>query len=264
MDPTTLLFADNDPDFLKTRSEFLEDEGYKVIQAMSVKEARSFIKRHSVELAIIDVRLTNDDDEKDESGLKLAREIAVDLPKIMLTNFPTHSSVREALKIGRSGNPLAVNFIDKKEGPIALLKAIRTALNSPRLNPPPVSEIKKRLKPIRLDVVAQLTNDYQDVQREANAYNQARLILAIIGAIVIIMGVLSAIWLNNILVSIISAASGVITEGIAALFDKMTKDANRRRDHYHEELLRLLKENRDAENATSTNTSKHPKKTRTK
>lgn len=33
MPKVTILFADNDPDFLKTRSEFLEQEGYLVVTA---------------------------------------------------------------------------------------------------------------------------------------------------------------------------------------------------------------------------------------
>jgi len=38
-----ILFADNDPDFLKTRREYLEQEGYNTITASTPAEAKRFL-----------------------------------------------------------------------------------------------------------------------------------------------------------------------------------------------------------------------------
>ena len=126
----TILFADNDPDFLKTRTDFLEQEGYRVLPATDLTEARRLLERGEVDLAILDIRLRDDDDEKDTSGLTLAKEAALSMPKIILTNFPTVSAVRDALRPQLEGLPAAVDFVEKKEGPEKLLSVVRQVLES--------------------------------------------------------------------------------------------------------------------------------------
>ena len=101
---SVILFADNDPDFLNTRAEFLQKAGHRVVRAYTLEQARQILAEARVHLAILDIRLLNDDDERDTSGLTLARDPAFHpVPKIMLTGFPTYESVREALgeAIGR-------------------------------------------------------------------------------------------------------------------------------------------------------------------
>ena len=107
MPKATILFADNDPDFLKTRSEFLEQEDYLVIPAGDPTEARRKLETGRIDLAIVDIRLVNDDDEKDTSGLVLAMEVARSVPKIILTGFPSYEYVREVLKSQADGLPAA-------------------------------------------------------------------------------------------------------------------------------------------------------------
>ena len=70
----------------------------------------------TVDLAILDIRLRDDDDEKDTSGLKVAREAKSLIPKIVLTGYPTPELAREALT-AVYGEPLAVGFVGKAEGP---------------------------------------------------------------------------------------------------------------------------------------------------
>jgi DNA-binding response OmpR family regulator len=124
-----ILFADNDRDFLETRSEFLETEGYAVLKASSPQEARDVLDRKRVHLAILDIRLT-DDSDGDISGLELAQEDAYrSLPKIMLTGFPTVEAVKTALKPVLDRMPPAVDFISKKRGADALIEAIEQAFD---------------------------------------------------------------------------------------------------------------------------------------
>ena len=123
----TILFADNDRDFVETRSEFLEAEGYTVLKAFSPEEARSILDHKRVQLAILDIRLT-DDTEGDISGLELAQESAYhSLPKIMLTGFPNVEAVRVALRPIVGELPPAVDYISKKGGAEVLIEAVEQA-----------------------------------------------------------------------------------------------------------------------------------------
>ena len=126
----TILIADNDPDFLSTRREFLERAGYTVITASNPRETRQKLGIGNVDLAILDIRLENDDDERDTSGLILARSVGRSIPKIILTNFPTFDYVREALRPQLDGLPVAVDFLMKAEGAMALLSTVKDVLKT--------------------------------------------------------------------------------------------------------------------------------------
>lgn len=126
-----LLFADNDRSFLDTRAEFLENAGYHVVKAYSADEAREILRNSRVHLAFIDIRLENDDDEWDVSGLLLAKDPANrSVPKIILTGFPTFQHVREALGSALDLLPFAVDFLAKQEGPEVMMRAVERAVAS--------------------------------------------------------------------------------------------------------------------------------------
>jgi len=129
MPTTTIFFADNDPDFLDTRAEFLEKAGYQVLKAYTLKEARQFLADPCAHLAILDIRMVNDDDEWDTSGLSLAEQMPRFIPKIILTGFPTHEAVRRMLSTRQSGIPAAVDFVAKAEGPERLLVSISRTIS---------------------------------------------------------------------------------------------------------------------------------------
>jgi DNA-binding response OmpR family regulator len=130
MTVATILLADNDFNFLKTRLEFLEQEGYQVFPAANPTEARRALERGGIDVAILDIRLRDDDDEKDISGLTIAAEIARSVPKIMLTGFPSVEAVRTVLRPQEDGLASATDFIAKSEGPEELLRAVRRILRT--------------------------------------------------------------------------------------------------------------------------------------
>ena len=136
MSKARILFADNDRDFLETRSEFLEREGYTVLKAHSPQEARDVLDHRCVHLAILDIRLTDDADPEDISGLQLAQEPDYrSIPKIMLTGFPNVEAVRMALRPRVVELPPAVDYISKKgekgkKGADVMVEAVEQALAS--------------------------------------------------------------------------------------------------------------------------------------
>ncbi len=80
-----------------------------------------------VHLIVTDLRLTNDTDEKDISGLLLARELGPHIPTIVMTGFATFESVRSALSPAFDGLPVAIDFVAKQEGIQRLLTVIDKA-----------------------------------------------------------------------------------------------------------------------------------------
>ncbi len=125
-----VLFIDNDRDFLDTRSEFLKRDNYKVLTASSFEQAEAILQTQPVHLIITDLRLRNDNDAQDISGLTLARLPAYRvIPKIILTRYPSFKYVREALGRAVDDLPPAVDFLDKKEGPHEMLKVVKIAFD---------------------------------------------------------------------------------------------------------------------------------------
>lgn len=123
-----ILLADNDQDFLETRREFLEREGYEIVTATSPAETREKLEQEELDLVILDVRLLNDDDEKDISGLELAKSVRHSLPIVILTGYPAMEYVLQALRPQIDGIPVAQDFAIKQDGPKALLTAVRRVL----------------------------------------------------------------------------------------------------------------------------------------
>lgn len=123
-----ILLADNDTSFLETCAEFIRLAGFEVETAHDADEARAKLDEGCAHLAVLDLRLTRDDDEKDMSGLTVAKETSPTIPKIILTRFQTWLSVREALGTVDSDVPPAVYFVAKQEGLESLLKHVEMAL----------------------------------------------------------------------------------------------------------------------------------------
>ena len=127
----TILLADNDGDFLVITGEFLENCGYHVMRVSTPMDAKRILCNEHVDLAILDVRLIDDNDEKDKSGIRLAQEMSWGryIPKIILTRFSSVEYAVESLRpLQRQGSP-AVDFVTKQEGLDHLLTAVQLALS---------------------------------------------------------------------------------------------------------------------------------------
>lgn len=114
----TIMFVENDKRLLQRRKKWLEDQGYAVITAYKYEEAKQILRGNApIDLAIIDVRLSNNDDEEDESGFFLARQTTdAKIPTLIYTLFPNYEFVRRAQTWFPDGTPAHVNFLGKREG----------------------------------------------------------------------------------------------------------------------------------------------------
>ncbi len=125
-----LLYADNDRDFLDTRCEFLSDEGFEVIKAYSLDEARQILENEYVHLAILDIRMADDNDKNDISGIQLAmNERYKRVPKILVTGFGTIKAVQAAYSAIFGEKKSAHNLMSKDEGPEGLIATVNKILD---------------------------------------------------------------------------------------------------------------------------------------
>jgi len=131
-----ILLADNNKAYCESLSEILKREGYDVIIATNPEQAERELSEGKVDMAIIDMRLRDDNDPTDKSGLDLIKETKeVEIPKIILTGYPSAEAAREALKPDIKGIPAAVDFVSKDEGPDAVLTALAKAQVLPKEPP---------------------------------------------------------------------------------------------------------------------------------
>ncbi|MCB8937466.1 MAG: DNA-binding response regulator [Ardenticatenaceae bacterium] len=124
-----ILLADNDEIFVRTCRSKLEAAGFSVIVADNPAAAAAILQTERVHMAILDVRMERDSDEKDKSGLLVAKQTSRQIPKIILTKFPAYQDVVEVLKQDMQGYQAAVEFLDKRDTrPEQLVTAVQNIL----------------------------------------------------------------------------------------------------------------------------------------
>ncbi len=92
------LLVDDDVSFQAALAELVRAEGFSVETAASLGEARTYLREHTPDLALVDLRLP------DGSGLELLREIdsQVATEIVLITGNATVDSAVEALRSGAS------------------------------------------------------------------------------------------------------------------------------------------------------------------
>jgi DNA-binding response OmpR family regulator len=114
-----ILLMDNYPPILDVLARLLELAGYQILRAPSLEEAEEQLKTKYIHLGIFDIRMEDDNDANDISGLVLARKDAYrSLPKIILTAHPTLELMHDALVVYQ-----VVDFVAKDKGPTVLMQA---------------------------------------------------------------------------------------------------------------------------------------------
>jgi ActR/RegA family two-component response regulator len=119
-----LLLAENSPEFLRSLGSLLELKDYEVVHAVTLEDAMEQLQSDPIDLALVDLRLTDDTDQFDVSGLAVAREAAKKgVPCVILTAFPSVETTRMALRSLGEEPPVA-DYLPKASGPQAILDVI--------------------------------------------------------------------------------------------------------------------------------------------
>jgi DNA-binding NtrC family response regulator len=113
-----ILVVDDLDDWRKTLSGLLMEEGYKVDVADSYNKAMKLLRSKKIDLAILDVRL-DETDENNTQGLDLASEIKrhwASTKTIVITGYDSPEIVRRAMEPQVPGKKrLADDFVAKTE-----------------------------------------------------------------------------------------------------------------------------------------------------
>ncbi len=228
----SILIADNDESYLETACYFFEDKGFNVLQAKNPTEAEHILKqKDKVDLAILDIRLINNDDDRDTSGLVIAKTVAMSVPKIILTAYPSLESVREALGPQVNGLHIAADYVCKKEGLESLLTSIRKVIKlNKTFNIVKDAEIHAN----------QLNTHYTEALTSARIHSRTSLLVAVMGIAIIFICVMLAAF-GKIDSSIPGVMTGVIVEAISILFFKRADKCYERADELHGEHLMIAK-----------------------
>ena len=112
-----ILLVDDNEDFLKIASEFLDSKGYEVVATTDPDEGRRLLEGGAFAVAFLDVRFDEKDD-RNRRGLALAIETmgTSSVPKVIMTVLTEAEAVRESLKPRRGGAGAAVDFLHKENG----------------------------------------------------------------------------------------------------------------------------------------------------
>jgi CheY-like chemotaxis protein len=121
-----VLVVDNDPVVRSSIQQLLETRAFEVLSASSVQETRAILRTKPIHLALLDIRLEDDTDPNDTSGLDLAEEMDPIVGKIILTGYASHEHTRRALG-RRIDNVPALDVISKKDLPATWLGAVERA-----------------------------------------------------------------------------------------------------------------------------------------
>lgn len=119
-DMKCVLIVDDIEEYLDTIEGFIEDD-FKSFKARNLQEAKKIIERETVDIALVDIRLDEDDPENKEGLdlLKWIREKQPDLPVVVMSAYREFDYAVEALNLG------AKYFIKKPVNPEELLRILK-------------------------------------------------------------------------------------------------------------------------------------------
>jgi predicted nucleotide-binding protein len=130
MKKAIILLADNNIGNLEGSGRVLRRESYEVIEASSFEKAREEIENPKIDLAILDLRLVDDGDPSDMSGLDLAARCRGRAPIIILSGKTDETAgLLLRLEEFRRHHPdIWISYVDNGEKTQVLLDEITRAL----------------------------------------------------------------------------------------------------------------------------------------
>jgi DNA-binding response OmpR family regulator len=105
-----ILVLDDVQEAADAVQKILVKRGYEVIGFTDEEAAIDYADEHVLDLAILDIKLKKMDGVQ---VLRKLKEIQPDINVIMLTGYPTHATVEEAMRLG--ANAYCLKPIDRSE-----------------------------------------------------------------------------------------------------------------------------------------------------
>ncbi|MBE6427754.1 MAG: sigma-54-dependent Fis family transcriptional regulator [Planctomycetaceae bacterium] len=100
----SILFVDDDPQILRSTSEWLGSYGHSVLEAQDIRTATSILAENQIDLAFVDLRLGA------ENGMDVLLLIKENFPQIPVVLLSGHATIEEAMNAIRHG---AADFLTK-------------------------------------------------------------------------------------------------------------------------------------------------------
>ncbi len=122
-----ILVVDNNTQSRRSVEMLLSVQGYRVFAAADPIQALQLVNEQRIHLALVDIRLEDDEDAQDTTGLELAANLDPLVARIVMTGYPSYEYVRRALGAPLTDNIPASGFIAKQDSPSVLLKAVKRA-----------------------------------------------------------------------------------------------------------------------------------------
>ncbi len=95
-----ILIVEDDDDFRKTLCERLKLVGYSISEARIIAQAETLSENNFFDAAVVDVRMKDESDEFDWSGLVLARTLGgLDIPVIILSSYDRKEDIERAYTV---------------------------------------------------------------------------------------------------------------------------------------------------------------------
>ncbi len=114
-----ILIAEDDTGYLCQLQGSLEEEGYRVLTAHDGSEAIKILQEHKVDMGLIDLWMPG---VGGMEALEQARDIAPDVPLVMITSKGSFETAVQAIKVG------AYDYLAKKAGLNRILITVQKAL----------------------------------------------------------------------------------------------------------------------------------------
>jgi len=232
---TRILVADNEEDSMKTLVEILKGQYPFLVYATNPHDAQTILNADAVDVAILDLRLTNDLNDHDISGLTVAKSTNPAIPKILVTKFENEPAMRKALGANVDGLPSAIAFLYWGELADQLLPKVALALE---IN-------KSRFRRSQDQISERLTDDYDHAKMVAHIHIWLSFLLSIIFVVPVAYGVLQLHTATSktdgalaMVFILIGSLGAEITNYIVA---KKLEFLYERVDRFHTELLQASK-----------------------
>lgn len=119
-----VLLVDDEQDFRKLVTFWLESKGYSVITAGNGEDAVNLAKRGDISIILMDLRMPKMDGAE---AIKNIREFDKDIPVIVISAYVDDPKAAEAMKYGISG--IFCKHKDFQEGLSLLESALRAHKN---------------------------------------------------------------------------------------------------------------------------------------